>query len=180
MNNLKKFYLKTIKHDLTNKFLFKNTKNLPNLKKISLNFGYKNNDSKLLLASLLALELISNQKGKLTITNYPNVLLKLRKGSPVGCKATLRKNEIFNFINEIVTDIFPKIKNFEGLKNLKENEFNTFSYEIKDIFSFKKLEDNYYLFNDLSKLTITITTTCKQKNQLLFLLNSLKTPFTKT
>jgi ribosomal protein L5 len=62
MNFLEHFYLKTLKYDLSNRFLYKNTKELPKLKKIILNFGCKTSDLKQLSASLLALELITNQK----------------------------------------------------------------------------------------------------------------------
>lgn len=179
MNNLNKFYLKTIKYDFVNKFLFRNTKSVSRIKKISLNFGCKSNNFSKLSTSLLALELIVNQRGKLTNTSQPNVLLKVRKRDPVGCKVTLRKMQIFSFLNEAITNTFPHMKNFEGLKILVKTN-NTLSYDIKETLSFRKLEENYYLFHNLPKLNITIVSTCKDERQLLFFLNSIKIPFAKS
>jgi large subunit ribosomal protein L5 len=177
MNFLEHFYLKTLKYDLSNKFLYKNTKELPKLKKIILNFGCKTSDLKQLSASLLALELITNQKSKLTITKYSNIFLKIRKGNPTGCKITLRKNKLFNFFAKTLIEIFSKKKNFNGFIISKKIKKNIFSYEIYNTFSFSQLENHYYLFNNLPKLDITIVANTKTKKELLFILKSLKFPF---
>ncbi len=180
MNFIEKFYYKTLKYDLINKFLYKSTKTIPQIKKIILNFGCKTSDLKALSTSALALELIANQKNALTLTKYNNVLLKIRKGHPVGCKVTLRKKKSFEFLTKMLIDIFPKLKNFEGLKTNKKIKKNTFSYELADTFSFQELEENYYLFNNLRNLHVTIVTTSKKKEELYFIFNSIKIPFEKT
>nr|YP_010133814.1 ribosomal protein L5 [Fistulifera saprophila]QWM93304.1 ribosomal protein L5 [Fistulifera saprophila] len=179
MNFIEKFYSKTLKYDLINKFLYKNTKTIPQIEKIILNFGCKTSDLKALSTSALALELITNQKGTLTLTKHNNVLLKIRKGHPVGCKVTLRKKKSFAFLTKMLIDIFPKLKNFEGLKTSKKMKENIFSYELADTFSFQELEENYYLFNNLRNLHVTIVTTSKKKEELQFIFNSLKIPFEK-
>lgn len=177
MNFLEHFYLKTLKSDLNNKFLYKNTKELPKLKKIILNFGCKPNNLKQLSASLLALELITHQKSKITKTKYSNIFLKIRKGNPTGCKVTLRKNKLFNFLAKILIEIFPKEKNFNGFTLSKKIKKNVFSYNIHNTFSFGQLENHYYLFNNLPKLNITIIANTKTKKELLFIFSSLKLPF---
>lgn len=179
MNFIEKFYSKTLKYDLINKFSYENTKKIPRIKKIILNFGCKTSDLKALSTSALALELITNQKSALTLTKHNNVLLKIRKGQPVGCKVTLRKKKSFEFLSKMLIDIFPKLKNFEGLRINKKIERNTFSYELVDTFSFQELEENYYLFNNLSNLHITIVTTSRKREELDFILNSIKIPFEK-
>jgi large subunit ribosomal protein L5 len=90
------FYLKTLKYELCNKFAYKNINEVPKLKKIILNFGCKTADLKHLSASLLALELITSQKGRITTTKSPNLLLKIKKGNPSGCKVTLKKTQMSN------------------------------------------------------------------------------------
>jgi len=179
MNILDKFYLKTFQYDYINKFPIKTTKQLPRIKKINLNFGCKSNDARQLATILLALQLITNQKGQLTNTKKPNVLLKLRKGSPVGCKTTLRKTKQSDFLYLTLVEIFPKMKNFDGLKTLSKAETKSFTYEIIEALSFEKLEENYHLFNNLPKLNITITTTSTNIKELEFILKSLKIPFQK-
>ena len=161
---------------MANKFYYTKTKKLPKLKKIILNFGCKNNDIKSLTSSLLALELITHQKGNLTTTKYSNVLLKIRKGNTVGCKITLRKNKMFYYFEKMLIEIFPKLKNFEGFKSNKKMQKKAFSYELYDTFSFSELEENYHLFNNLPKLDITIVISNKTKLELLFLLTSLQFP----
>lgn len=176
MHFLEHFYIKTLKYDLVNKFFYRNTKKLPKLKKIILNFGCKTSDIKYLASSLLALELITNQKGTMTTTKHSNILLKIRKGNPTGCKITLRKNKMLNYFSKILIEIFPKLKNFEGFKVSRKIKKNYFSYELYDTFNFNELEEHYYLFNNLSRLNVTIVTSTKTKKELLFILKSLQFP----
>lgn len=177
MHFLKNFYLKTLKYDLINKFSYKNTKKLPEIKKIILNFGCKNNDIKSIASSLLALELITAQRSNITLTKHSNVLLKIRKGNPTGCKVTLRKKRLFGIFSKFLTEIFSKLKNFEGFSLPETMKKNSFSYEIRDTFNFEELEAHYYLFNSLSYLTISIVTNTNTKEELIFILKSLKFPF---
>lgn len=176
MHFLEKFYNKTIKYELINKFNFKNTKNLPKLKKIVLNFGCKTADIKQLASCLLALELISHQKGEFTKTRYSKILFKIRKGNPTGCKVSLNKFNKFKFLEILTHEIFPKLKNFSGL-NIKKLPENSFSYELLDIFMFQELENNYYLFNNLPKLDISITASNFRNEELQFLLKCYQLPF---
>jgi large subunit ribosomal protein L5 len=178
MHYLEKFYNKTLKYELINKFNYINTKNLPNIEKIVLNFGCKTADIKQLASSLLALELITNQKGKLTKTKYSKILFKIRKGNPTGCKVTLNNLNKLKFIELLTVEVFPKLKNFSGLI-LKNSNKNHFSYELKNTFSLYELEKNYYLFNNLPKLDISmIAANMHKKNkELNFLLKSYQLPF---
>lgn len=182
MHFLQYFYLKVIKHDLSNKFVYINTKKIPTLKKIIINFGCKNNDIKTIASSLLALELITTQKGKLTVTKHSNILLKIRKGNPTGCKVTLRKKNMFNFLIKLIIEIFPILKNFLGFdkKIIKKMQQKALSWELYEMFSFSELERNYYLFYNLPKLNITFITDSRSKNELLFILKSFLFPFSKS
>lgn len=158
MNYLSYYNKKIIKYDLVNKFLFKKTNDIPSIEKIILSFNLTNKyEIKNLAQSLLAVELISNQKGFITKSSKPNIVLKIKSGSPIGCEVTLNKYKMMNFIHRLTNEILPKNKLFQGL-NLKKNNTTTFySFSILDILSFAELEKNYYLFNNLPKLNITIT-----------------------
>lgn len=173
---LEHFYRKTVKYDLINKFFYNKTKNFPKIKKIVLNFGCKTTEIRDLSSSLLALELITNKKGSLTFTKQPNIFLKIRKGHPVGCKVTLKKKQMFNFLEKILIEIFPKIKNFNGFLVNKKLKKNAFSYELHNTFAFNELEEHYYLFNKLPNLKVTIITQSKTKEELIFILKSLQFP----
>ena len=92
------YYNNIVKYDLINKFYYKNIKQLPSILKIILNFNFKKQNIKNLMSSLIALELISSQKPIFTKSKISNITLKIRKGQPVGCKITLRKqNSLINF-----------------------------------------------------------------------------------
>lgn len=177
MHFIENFYFKTLKYDLLNKFMYNNTHKLPKLKKIILNFGSKTANIKQLSSGLLAFELIANQKGTLTTTKKSNILLKIRKGNPTGCKLTLQKYNLFNIFRKTLFEIFPKLKNFNGFIQSRKIKKNAFSYEIHDTFSFSELEGHYYFFNNLPKLDITIITTTQNRKELIFLLKSLQFPF---
>lgn len=180
MNFLLNFYLKTYKYDLINKFCYQNTKKLPKFKKIVLNFECRTTDLKKLTSALLAFELIANQKGILTIAKQANIVLKIRKGDPIGCKITLQKNNMLYFLTKIIVEITPKLKNFTGFNLNKKLKTNVFSYELHDTFVFSELENNYYLFHTLPKFAITIITTSKKKDELLYILKLIKLFFEKT
>lgn len=176
MNFLKQFYYKTVKYDLINKFSYKNTKELPILKKIVLNFNCKSIEIKQLSTCLLALELITNQKGLLIVSKKPHLSLKIRKGNPIGCKVTLKNSNMFFFLSKLIIQIFPKLKNFKGFIIKKKSKKNSFSFELLDIFNFKELEDQYHLFYNLPKLNITLVTNSKTVEELLFIFKSFQLP----
>lgn len=177
MHSLEYFYFKRLKFDLINQFAYNTVGKIPILKKIILNFGFKTTDIKQLSSGLLAFELIANKKGVITTTTKSNIFLKLRKGNPTGCKLTLQRYGLFDFLRKVVQEVFPKIKNFNGVILNRKIKKNVFSYEIHDTFSFFDLENHYYCFSHLPKLDVTIITTATNKKELLFILKSLQFPF---
>jgi large subunit ribosomal protein L5 len=176
MHFLNYFYKKTLKFDLINKFYYTNLKKLPQIKKVVLNFSCKTTEIKTLSKHLLALELITNQKSVLTVSKHPNLALKIKKGNPSGCKLTLRKNLMINFLSRSFTEIFPLIKNFTGINTYKRVTKTTLSFVITDTLHFSELSTNYYLFKNLSKLNLSFVTETKTKKELLFLLTSFQLP----
>lgn len=182
MNFLNHYKKNVIVYDLINKFNYKTIKNIPIIDKMILNFGFKNIDSKSLYTSFLALELITGKKGVFTQAKTSNILLKIRKGNPVGCKVVLKKRLMYLFLNKLIIEIFPKMKPLN--KILYKNKFlntTSTSFTITNILIFSEFEKNYYLFNNLPELDITFVTKTKTKQEFLFLLNSFKLPiFNKT
>ena len=176
MHFLTKFYNKNLKYELINKFIYNKSDNIPKLKKIILNFGCKTADLRHLSSSLLAIELITNNKGIMTQTKKANILFKIRKGNPTGCKVVLSKFNAYNFLSKLIIEIFPRLKNFSGFNSNKKIKKNAVSYDLHETFSFKELENHYYLFNNLSKLNITIVTSTRNKREMIFLLKSLQLP----
>jgi large subunit ribosomal protein L5 len=179
MQFLEYFYLKTFKFDLYNKFSYNKTIDFPRLKKIILNFGCKTPDLKSLSSTLLALELLTHQKGHFTTTKSSNIVLKLRKGYPVGCKVTLRKKQMFWVAEKILATILPKAKSVAGIDFNKKSKKSSLFYVIQDTLNLNEFEANYYLFNNLPNLSITLVTKTNSKEEFIFLINSFQFPYNK-
>ena len=176
MHFLEYYYKNVIKYDLINKFFYKNINELPEIKKIILNFRSKNTKIKNFAAILLALELITKKKGILTKTKKPNLFLKIQKGKPAGCKIILKKTLMYNFLNKILTEITPNIKNFLIFKKKKKN-YNNFSFNLNNKkLIFSELKEHYHLSKTLSYFNITIITNSKTEKELFFLLRSFNFP----
>ena len=176
MNILENYYKKVIRHDLINKFFYYNLDNIPELKKIILNFGCKNFAIKSIAASLLALELITTKQGTITKAKRANILLKVRKGNPVGCIVVLRKTQMYPFLLKLLTQVLPNLRDFKGISASKKLNGKSFSLTLVDLINFKELEKQFYLFTNLPPLNIILVTNTNTRKELIFLLNSFKVP----
>jgi large subunit ribosomal protein L5 len=174
---LENYYKQVIKYDLINKFFYYQLKDIPELKKIILNFGCKSFEIKSIAASLLSLELITTKQGTITRSKRANILLKIRKGYPVGCIVILTKGKMYQFFFKLLTEVFPNLKEFKGIKVSKNLRNKSFSFTLLDLINFKELEKQFYLFTNLPPLNIILVTNTKTRKELIYLLSSLKIPF---
>ena len=172
MSFLNKYYKTVVKYDLINKFSYKTINKLPHIRFVTLSFNFIKFDIKLLISALAALEFITLNKGILTKSKVSNVSLKIRKGQPIGCKITLRKHKMNEFLFKILNKI---IINKTFKKNTSNNNNNNiFSIKLKNILMFKELEQNYRFFKNLPNLNITIKTTNCNFKEFSFLITSFK------
>lgn len=172
MNFLEHYYKNIIKYDLTNKFFYKNVHELPEIKKIILNFNNRNNKIKNFAATLLALKLITKKKGIIIKTKKPNLFLKIQKGKPTGCKVILKKTLMYNFLEKIIIELVPNLKKFFKFKT-KLNNYNNFSFNLKNKnLIFNEIKEHYHLSKTLFYLNISIVTNTKTNKELFFLLRS--------
>jgi len=176
MNVLENYYKKVIKHDLINKFFYYNLKNIPELKKIILNFGCRSFVIKNIAASLLALKLITAKPGTITKAKRANILLKVRKGNPVGCIVVMKKKQMYNFFSKLLTQALPNLRDFKGISIPKKPNGKSFSLTLMNLINFKELEKQFYLFTNLPSLNIILVTNTATQKELIFLLNSFKIP----
>ena len=171
MNPLKKYYKRIIRHDFVNKFRIKHNENLPDLKKITLNFGCKGFPTPKFATTALALEIIAKKKASITTSKKPNILLKIQKGQPVGNKVELKKNRAHIFINNFNLIVLTQSKNFSGFKVKNQAIF----YQLtKNTIKLQELETQYPLFSELPILDITIFANSKNTNKLMFFTKSIK------
>lgn len=175
MHFLKYYNQKIIKNDLINKFKYNKINNIPKLEKIILNFGCQNFNIQKFATTFLALEIITRKKGNITMAKKANILLKIQKGHPAGCKVILRRNEIYDFLTRLHIEILPKLRNFSGLR-LKITNSN-FSFKLlSNQIVLQEFEEQYPLFANIPNLDIHISTNSKTRKELLFFIKSLKFP----
>lgn len=165
-----------INYELLAKFCYKNSYQIPEIKKIILNLGIKKVHFKSILSVISLLEVISGHKCSLTDSKMSNISLKIRKGYPVGCFITLRNNQMFNFLNNINQNIFYKQKTFKNITVSKNKNKNIYNFSFENLLNFNDLEQKYELFQDFVKLDISIVTNSNSVEELLFLLRSYRFP----
>lgn len=177
MYNLKKQYSNIIIYNLINNINYKNIFQIPNINKITLNIGLKNSniEKKKIISIIILLKLITNQAVLLTKSKKNKIILKIKKGNIVGCKITLRKNNLYNFLEKLIIFIFPNLKKFK-IENIKNNTI--FNFQIKNILQFFELEKEFIKFQNIPPIDISIQIkNIFLKKQLLLLLNYYKFNF---
>ena len=177
MSLLENYYKKVIKYDLINKFFYNQLKDIPELKKIILNFGCKSFEIKNIAAALISLELITTKQATITKSKRANILLKVRKGYPVGCVVVLTKSKMYEFFFKLLAEVLPNLKDFKGIKVSKNLKNKSFSMTLLDLINFKELEKQFYLFTNLPPLNIVLITNARSRKELIYLLNSFRMPF---
>ena len=169
--NLQNHYKNIIIYSLLTKLNFKNIFEIPKINKICLNIGFKeaNLEKKKLINIILLLKLITNQKPLITKSKKNNIFLKITKNSITGCKITLRKKNIFIFLEKILIFILPNLKKID--LNLKNK--NILNFQIKNILYFFELKNEFLKFKDIPSIDVSMHTNVRNNNELFLLLNSL-------
>jgi large subunit ribosomal protein L5 len=176
MQIFKYYYNNVIKYDVINKFYYKKYKQIPKIIKIVLSFNCKNLNIKQLLNSLIALELISAKKGFILVSKKSNILLKIKKGNPVGCSVTLKKIDMNLFFFRLISEILPNINLFEGFYIKFLNNSNSFLFVLNKALFIFELQKYYFFFRDIPTLKINIVTNSTFIYELIFILKSYKFP----
>ena len=178
MGFIKTYNEKIIKYDLVNKFPYNSNENIPRLKKITLNFGCKNFNIQRFATTLLALEILTSKKATLSASKNANILLKIQKGQPAGCKIILVKKEMYFFLTKLHLDIFPKLRNFPGFK--LQTRTSSFFFQLpQNQITLPEFDSHYPLFSDLPNLDINVLTNSRNQRELFFFAESIKLPLKK-
>ena len=169
--NLQKYYKTVSIYDLLTKLNFKNVFEIIKITKICLNVGFKdaNIEKKNLINIILFLKLITNQKPLLTKSKKNNIFLKIKKNSIIGCKMTLRNKNVLDFLEKLIFFVLPNLNK----NQIKLQNKSTLNLQIKNVLDFLELKTEFLKFKNIPSLDISIQTTCKNKNELYILLNSL-------
>ena len=132
--NLKETYEKEIVPSLTKKFNYTSRMQVPKLEKIVLNMGVGDatTDSKYLDAAVKELEVIAGQHPVITKAKKSIAGFKLRAGQEIGCKVTLRKQRMYEFLDRLICIAIPRIRDFRGVSRKSFDPFGNYSLGIRD------------------------------------------------
>jgi large subunit ribosomal protein L5 len=177
MIRLKQKYINEIIPDFMKRFGFKNVMQVPKLDKIVINMGVGDaiQNIKLLDAGMQDLSLIAGQKpvirrAKKAISNF-----KLKAGMPIGCKVTLRKNRMYEFMDRLVNAAIPRIRDFRGTPPDSFDGRGNYTLGIKEQIIFPEID--YDKVEKIRGMNISIITTAKTDEMGYELLKALGMPF---
>jgi large subunit ribosomal protein L5 len=176
---LKEFYKKEVVPALMKKFAYKSVMQVPKLEKINLNMGIGSatTDLKLLQSAVNELELISGQRPVVTRAKKAISNFKLRIGMPIGCKVTLRRNNMYEFLDRFINIAAPRIRDFRGFSDKSFDGRGNYSIGIKEQIIF--LEIDVDKVSRISGLDITFCIKSKTDEEAKALLTEFGFPFVK-
>lgn len=179
MNRLKEKYNKTIVSDLTSKYNYKNKMEVPKLEKIVVNIGCGDatTNSKLLEAAMADLEAITGQKPVATKAKKSIAGFKLRAGQAIGCKVTLRGENMYNFLDKLISITLPRVRDFRGISNKAFDGRGNYTLGLTEQLIFPEIEyDNVVKVRGMD---IVFVTSAKTNDEALDLLKGFGMPFKK-
>lgn len=179
MNRLKERYLNEIVPSLQKKHNYKSVMEVPKLEKVVINMGVGDatSNSKLIEAAAHDLELITGQHPVITKARKSIAGFKVREGQPIGCKVTLRGENMYNFIDKLITISLPRVRDFRGVSPKAFDGRGNYTMGIKEQLIFSEID-----YDDVVKvrgMDIVFVTTAKSNEEAFDLLSELGIPFRK-
>ena len=162
---------------MTEKFGYKNALEVPRLEKITLNMGVgeASQDKKKVQTAAEEMALIAGQKPVITKAKKSIAQFKLREGMPIGCKVTLRRERMYEFLDRLVTVAMPRIRDFRGLNPNAFDGRGNYAMGIKEHIIFPEI--NYDQIDQVWGMDIVITTTARTDDEARALLKAFNFPF---
>lgn len=179
MARLKETYKETVVPALMEKFQYESIMQAPKVEKIIINMGVgeAKENAKFLEKAVEEMTLIAGQKpvttkAKKSISNF-----KLREGMPVGCKVTLRGQQMYEFLDKLVNIALPRVRDFRGVSKTAFDGRGNYALGVKEQLIFPEI--NYDKIDKIRGMDIIITTTANTDEEALELLKLLGMPFSK-
>ena len=177
MARLKDFYKESVVPQLMQQFSYKTTMQVPRIEKVTLNMGVGEavGDKKILEFAVGDMTKISGQKPVVTKARKSIAGFKIRDGYPIGCKVTLRKERMFEFLDRLINVAIPRIRDFRGVGGKGFDGRGNYNMGVKEQIMFPEIE--YDKVDALRGMNITITTTAKTDAEAKALLAAFRFPF---
>ena len=179
MARLLKKYCNEMQGKIKEKLGLSNLMEVPRIDKVTLNMGVGEavTDKKVLEKAMENLEQISGQKPIKTVAKRSVAGFKIREGYPIGCKVTLRRERMYEFIDRLVNIAIPRIRDFRGLNKKSFDEQGNYSMGVSEQIIFPEVD--YDQIDAIRGLDITITTTARNASEGRALLEEYNFPFKK-
>jgi len=177
MARLKEQYRKRVIPALQKEFGYKNVMEVPKLIKISVNAGLGEaiQNIKLLDAAVNEISAITGQRPVITRARKSIASFKLRKGMPIGCMVTLRKERMYDFLDKLVNVALPRVRDFRGVPRKSFDGRGNYTLGLKEQLIFPEI--SYDTVEKIKGMNITIVTSAKTDEEGRFLLQELGMPF---
>ena len=174
--NYKKKYLDEVRPHLMKKFEFTSIMQVPKIEKITLNIGIGDakNNKKALQSALEELMLITGQKPVVTTAKKDISNFKVRRGFPVGCKVTLRKDFMYEFLERLCAVALPRTRDFRGLSFKSFDGRGNYNFGVKEQIIFAEI--NYDDIDSVRGLNITLSTSANTDEEAYWLLKEFGFP----
>ena len=176
---LKQEYKERVISALTEEFGYSNVMQVPKLKKIviSRGVGAAVADKKLIDYAVDELTKISGQKAVATISKKDVASFKLRKGMPIGAKVTLRGEQMYEFLDRLITSALPRVRDFNGIKANGFDGRGNYNLGVTEQIIFPEIDIDKV--NKISGMDITFVTSAETDKEAKSLLSELGLPFKK-
>ncbi|HFC6360205.1 TPA: 50S ribosomal protein L5 [Neisseria lactamica] len=177
MARLREFYKEAVVPELVKQFGYKSVMEVPRIEKITLNMGVGEAvaDKKVMEHAVSDLEKIAGQKPVVTVARKSIAGFKIRDNYPVGCKVTLRRDQMFEFLDRLIAIALPRVRDFRGVSGKSFDGRGNYNMGVREQIIFPEIE--YDKIDALRGLNITITTTAKTDEEAKALLSLFKFPF---
>ena len=162
---------------MTEKFGYKNGMEVPKIEKITLNMGVGEGtqDRKKVTTAVEEMQLIAGQKPVVTKAKKSIAQFKLREGMAIGCKVTLRRERMYEFLDRLITVAMPRIRDFRGLNPKSFDGRGNYAMGLKEQIIFPEI--SYDQIEKVRGMDIIVTTTAKTDDEARELLRLFGFPF---
>ena len=179
MARLREFYKNTVVPELVKQFGYKSVMEVPRIEKITLNMGVGEAvaDKKVMEHAVSDLEKIAGQKPVVTVARKSIAGFKIRDNYPVGCKVTLRRDQMFEFLDRLITIALPRVRDFRGVSGKSFDGRGNYNMGVREQIIFPEIE--YDKIDKARGMDITIVTTAKNDEESRDMLALMGMPFEK-
>ncbi len=176
MARLRKFYQNTVVPTLMKQFGYKSVMQVPHICKITLNIGVGEaaTDKKFLNSAIGDLTTIAGQKAVPTVARKSIAGFKIRAGWPIGCKVTLRRERMYEFLDRLISIAIPRVRDFRGFSAEAFDGRGNYSLGLSEQIVFPEID--YDKIDKIRGLNITITTSAKTDDEARALLSAFNFP----